>query len=109
MNKLIINLCHLRARFAPHQAARVAGPADAAPAPHPGQNATPATPIDPLLELAAAGPAAFCPTAAVPLWTAAPVTPVPSPGHRRQTTNLWADARGNTTLELMTQWLRGER
>lgn len=107
MNKLIINLCHLRARFAPQQAARVSGRADAAPAS--GQRTAPARPIDPLLELAAAGPAAFCATAAVPLWSAEPVAPVPSPGPRRQTTNLRADARGNTTLELMTQWLRGER
>ena len=25
---------------------------------------------------------------------------------RREGTNLWADARGNTSLELMTRWLR---
>lgn len=40
---------------------------------------------------------------------AGPVALAPPTAWSRETPNLAADARGNTTLELITQWLRARR
>lgn len=83
MHKLIFALHDLRSRFAPRQPAR-------------WPEAPPAR----------SGPVSiFCATSSVPIFAPEPA-PAPLPKRRREVAALRADARGNTTLELITRWLR---
>ncbi|HTN65342.1 MAG TPA: hypothetical protein VL051_04030 [Burkholderiaceae bacterium] len=81
MYKLIFTLYELRSRFAPRQPAR-----------------WPETP-------SSEPTAVSCATSSVPLFAPTPARP-PLPKRHRDVANLRADARGNTTLELITRWLR---
>lgn len=99
MKKLMLALCDLRGRFAPQQPAswpdRLPGSSRGRfEQSHAGVQAAPIR-----------RQTSACATAEVPIF-AAPVALAPLPKRRQEVATRRADARGNSTLELITRWLR---